>query len=113
MYRDVALNPKFAGVGFYFDMAILKEGERVLDLGSGSGMAVFVAARKIGKTGKAYGVDMTEEQLEKAEQLRKEYNFENVSFHKSYIENLPLMKPYISNFSRHKFYGSDDETKWF
>jgi arsenite methyltransferase len=80
----------FAGVGYYFDMANLKESERVLDLGSGSGMDVFVAALKIGNTGKVYGVDMTNEQLEKAERLQNGYSFENVSFHKAYIENLPF-----------------------
>lgn len=87
----------FAGVGYYFDMANLKEGEKVLDLGSGSGMDVFVAALKVGKAGNVQGIDMTDEQLEKAKRLRKENNlpagrqgFENVSFHKSYIENLPF-----------------------
>lgn len=87
----------FAGVGYYFDMACLKEGDRVLDLGSGSGMDVFVAALKVGNTGKVSGVDMTDEQLDKSERLRKENNlpagrqgFDNVSFHKSYIEKLPF-----------------------
>ena len=80
----------FAGVGYYFDLANLKEGERVLDLGSGSGMDVFVAAIKVGKTGHVSGADMTDEQLEKSERLRKEYSFENVSFHKTYIEKLPF-----------------------
>jgi ubiquinone/menaquinone biosynthesis C-methylase UbiE len=80
----------FAGVGYYFDSANLKQGEHVLDLGSGSGMDVFVAALKVGSTGHVTGVDMTEEQLEKSEQLRKENNFENISFHKSYIETLPF-----------------------
>lgn len=80
----------FAGVGYYFDMANLKEGETVLDLGSGSGMDVFTAALKVGNSGKVYGVDMTDEQLEKAERLRKEQHFENVSFHKAYIEKLPF-----------------------
>jgi SAM-dependent methyltransferase len=80
----------FAGVGYYFDMADLKEGETVLDLGSGSGMDVFTAALKVGIKGKVHGVDMTDEQLDKAERLRKEYGFENVSFHKSYIETLPF-----------------------
>lgn len=87
----------FAGVGYYFDMAGLKEGEIVLDLGSGSGMDAFTAALKVGVKGKIHGVDMTDEQLDKAEQLRKEYNlpagrqgFENISFHKSYIEKLPF-----------------------
>ena len=80
----------FAGVGYYFDMADLKEGEIVLDLGSGSGMDVFTAALKVGKTGKVYGADMTDAQLEKAERLRKDVHFENVSFHKSYVETLPF-----------------------
>ncbi len=80
----------FAGVGHYFDLANLKEGEKVLDLGSGSGMDVFVAALKVGNTGHVSGVDMTDEQLSKSERLRKENNFDNVSFHKSYIEKLPF-----------------------
>jgi ubiquinone/menaquinone biosynthesis C-methylase UbiE len=80
----------FAGVGYYFDMAGLKEGEQVLDLGSGSGMDVFIAALKVGNSGKVAGVDMTDEQLEKAERLRTEFQFDNVSFHKSYIETLPF-----------------------
>ncbi len=80
----------FAGVGYYFDIANLKEGEQVLDLGSGSGMDVFIAAIKVGSSGHVSGVDMTDEQLEKSERLRKENNFENVFFHKSYIEKLPF-----------------------
>jgi arsenite methyltransferase len=81
----------FAGVGYYFDLADLKEGGLVLDLGSGSGMDVFVAALKVGSTGHITGVDMTDEQLAKSEQLRKENNFENISFQKSYIETLPFV----------------------
>lgn len=80
----------FAGVGYYFDMAMFNEGDKALDLGSGSGMDVFVAALKVGKSGSVSGVDMTDEQLAKAERLRKEHNFDNVSFHKSYIEKLPF-----------------------
>jgi len=80
----------FAGVGYYFDIANLKEGDHVLDLGSGSGMDSFIAALKVGASGRIAGVDMTDEQLEKAERLRKEHPFDNVSFHKSYIENLPF-----------------------
>ncbi|MDX2049006.1 MAG: methyltransferase domain-containing protein [Chitinophagaceae bacterium] len=80
----------FAGVGYYFDMAGIKNGEWVLDLGSGSGMDVFVAALKVGLSGKVCGADMTDEQLEKAERLRKENNFNQVSFHKAYIEKLPF-----------------------
>jgi ubiquinone/menaquinone biosynthesis C-methylase UbiE len=80
----------FAGVGYYFDIANLKEGEHVLDLGSGSGMDVLVAGLKVGNAGHVSGVDMTDEQLEKSERLRKENNIANVSFHKSYIEQLPF-----------------------
>ena len=80
----------FAGVGYYFDLANLKEGEHVLDLGSGSGMDVFVAALKVGSTGHVSGVDMTDEQLDKSERLRKNSNVANVSFHKSYVETLPF-----------------------
>ena len=87
---DPASIESFAGVGYYFDIADLKEGEHVLDLGSGSGMDVFVAALKVGATGRVCGADMTDEQLEKAERLRRESGFENVSFHKAYIENLPF-----------------------
>jgi arsenite methyltransferase len=80
----------FAGVGYYFDIANIKKGEHVLDLGSGSGMDVFVAALKVGNTGHVSGVDMTDEQLDKSERLRKENIIANVSFHKSYIEQLPF-----------------------
>jgi len=57
----------FAGVGYYFDLARLKPGETMVDFGSGSGMDSFIAAGKVGKTGKVIGVDMTDEQLAKAE----------------------------------------------
>lgn len=80
----------FAGVGYYFDMADLKEGDLVLDLGSGSGMDSFIAALLVGESGKVTGVDMTDQQLEKAERLRKERQIDNVSFCKSYIESLPF-----------------------
>src|SRR5262249_29153975 len=60
----------FAGVGYYFDLAALKEGETVLDLGSGSGMDTLVAALKVGKKGRVIGIDMTDAQLDKAERLR-------------------------------------------
>ncbi len=80
----------FAGVGYYFNIANLKMSEQVLDLGSGSGMDVFAAALKVGKTGHVFGVDMTDEQLDKSRRLGKENNFNNVSFHKSNIEKLPF-----------------------
>lgn len=80
----------FAGVGYYFDLAAIREGESVVDFGSGSGMDSFIAALKAGANGKVTGVDMTDEQLEKAERLRKERPFRNVSFHRAYIEKTPF-----------------------
>jgi arsenite methyltransferase len=80
----------FAGVGYHFDIANIKQGERVLDLGSGSSMDVFFAALKAGKNGKVVGIDMTDEQLKKAEDLRDRFRFDNVSYQKGYIEELPF-----------------------
>ena len=80
----------FAGVGYFFHYAALNEGEKLLDLGSGSGMDSFIAALKVGKTGSVTGVDMTDEQLQKADGLAKQYGFTNVIFQKGYIEKLPF-----------------------
>lgn len=80
----------FAGVGYFCDIANLKEGEKVLDLGSGSGMDSFITALKVGKSGQVTGIDMTDEQLQKATQLAIENNFENVKFTKGYLEKLPF-----------------------
>jgi SAM-dependent methyltransferase len=80
----------FAGVGYYFHLADLKPGETVVDLGSGSGMDTFVAALKVGPSGKVIGVDMTDEQRAKAERLRDRDGFRNVSYLKGYIENVPV-----------------------
>ena len=80
----------FAGVGYYFHLADLKEGETVVDLGSGSGMDTFVAALKVGVRGKVIGIDMTDEQRAKAERLRDRDGFRNVTYLKGYIEAVPL-----------------------
>ena len=80
----------FAGVGYFFDLAGIREGETVVDLGSGSGMDLFLASLKTGNTGKAIGVDMTNEQLQKAERLKEQNGINNVSLYKSYIESTPL-----------------------
>mgnify|MGYP001561961741 CR=1 FL=1 len=80
----------FAGVGYYFDLAAIKPGNTVLDLGSGSGMDSFIAALKTGATGKVLGVDMTDAQRAKAERLRDRDGFVQVSYHKAYIENTPF-----------------------
>ena len=79
----------FAGVGYYFHLADVQRGESVVDLGSGSGMDTFVAALKVGDSGKVVGIDMTDDQREKAERLRDEAGFGNVSYLKGYIEDLP------------------------
>ncbi|HLD14733.1 MAG TPA: methyltransferase domain-containing protein [Burkholderiales bacterium] len=80
----------FAGVGYYFDLAALRAGETVLDLGSGSGMDSFVATLKVGDTGAVQGVDMTDAQRQKAEALRDRDGFRRVTYHKGYIENTPF-----------------------
>jgi arsenite methyltransferase len=85
----------FAGVGYYFDLAELRQGDLVLDLGSGSGMDSFVAARQVGESGKVVGLDMTDEQLVKAERLRKQHSVDNISFVKGYIEQLPFEDRYF------------------
>ena len=79
----------FAGVGYYFHLADLKEGESVLDLGSGSGTDTFVAALKVGPSGQVIGIDMTDAQRAKAELLRDEAGFTQVTYRKGYIEDLP------------------------
>lgn len=71
-------------------IANLKEGETVLDLGCGAGFDVFLASRKVGKTGKVIGVDMTEAMIEKAEANAAKNNIDNVKFILGEIEDLPL-----------------------
>lgn len=80
----------FAGVGYHFDLVDLQPGDDVLDLGSGSGMDAFVAALHVGEHGSVTGLDMTDEQLAKARQLRDDAGMENVSFENGYIEELPF-----------------------
>ncbi len=80
----------FAGVGYVFDLADLQPGETVVDLGSGSGMDAFYAARLVGPTGQVYGVDFTTEQLDKARRLTDEAGLAQVEFREGRIESLPL-----------------------
>ena len=80
----------FAGVGFHLDLAGLRPGERVLDLGSGSGTDVFCAARLVGSSGRVVGVDMTDAQLEKATALRDRHGYHQVEFVEARIEELPF-----------------------
>jgi len=80
----------FAGVGYHFDLAAIGTCDAVIDLGSGSGMDSFVAALKVGAGGVVQGVDMTDAQREKAERLRRRDGFEQVTYCKAYIEELPF-----------------------
>lgn len=80
----------FAGVGYFFDLAALSEGEQVLDLGSGSGTDLFFAAIQVGRSGHVVGVDFTEEQLAKSRRLAREAHFEQVELREGRIEWLPL-----------------------
>lgn len=68
----------------------LKEGDVVLDLGSGAGFDCFLASKKVGKNGKVIGVDMTEEMINKARILAKEKGYSNVEFRLGDIEKLPV-----------------------
>ena len=78
------------GCGNPTALASLKEGERVLDLGSGAGFDCFLAAKKVGKQGKVIGVDMTPEMLDKARANAKRGKYTNVEFRLGEIENLPV-----------------------
>jgi len=78
------------GCGNPTALAQLKPGETVLDLGSGGGIDVLLSAKRVGPTGKAYGLDMTDEMLSLARENQKKANVENVEFLKGAIENIPL-----------------------
>jgi SAM-dependent methyltransferase len=78
------------GCGVPTAVAELREGETVLDLGSGAGADVLISARRVGPAGKAYGLDMTDEMLELARRNAAEAGAENVEFVKGYIEEIPL-----------------------
>ena len=80
----------FAGVEYYFDLANIETGDDVLDLDSGSGMDVFVAALHTGDAGSVTGLDMTVQQLEKARTLRDEAGLEHGSVEHGYIEDSPF-----------------------
>lgn len=71
-------------------LANLQLGETVLDLGSGGGIDVLISSKYVGETGKVYGLDMTDEMLELANQNKKKSGAKNVEFLKGYIEDIPL-----------------------
>lgn len=92
--EDLQLVPELAvlgvGCGNPTALADLKEGETVLDLGSGAGIDVFLAAKKAGESGRVIGVDMTEDMVAKGSLLAKQHGFRNVEFRLGYIEQLPV-----------------------
>lgn len=83
------------GCGNPVALASLKEGEIVLDLGSGAGFDCLLAANKVGKTGRVIGVDMTPEMVEKARENARKGNYGNVEFRLGEIENLPVADNYV------------------
>ena len=86
---EAALNASL-GCGVPTAVADLHEGETVLDLGSGAGADVLISARRVGATGKAIGLDMTDEMLELARANAAQAGVENVEFLKGYLEDIPL-----------------------
>ena len=78
------------GCGNPIALGEFHEGETVVDLGSGAGFDCFLAAQKVGKSGKVIGVDMTDEMLEKARGNAEKHGFNNVEFRKGYIDKLPI-----------------------
>jgi arsenite methyltransferase len=78
------------GCGNPIALASLKEGEVVLDLGSGAGFDCFLAAQRVGQSGKVIGVDMTPEMLDKARENLRKGKYQNVEFRLGEIENLPV-----------------------
>jgi ubiquinone/menaquinone biosynthesis C-methylase UbiE len=81
----------FAGVGFFFDLADLRDGETVVDLGSGSGTDVFYADTLVAPTGRVIGIDFTPEQLEKARRLAAAAGRTDVEFREGRLEALPVL----------------------
>jgi arsenite methyltransferase len=92
---DTAVVPEEAvlaslGCGNPTALAELREGETVLDLGSGGGIDVLLSARRVGPTGKAYGLDMTDDMLALARENQRKAGVDNVEFLKGEIESIPL-----------------------
>jgi len=92
--EDLKVAPQGAnlglGCGNPVALASLREGDTVLDLGSGAGFDCFLAANKVGKRGKVIGVDMTGEMLDRARENARKGNYDNVEFRLGEIENLPV-----------------------
>ena len=80
----------FAGVANPFYWGLPREGENVVDLGSGAGMDSFIAALSVGPNGRVVGVDMTTEMVDRATKLSRQLNLDNVEFRQGFIEKLPI-----------------------
>lgn len=80
----------FAGVGYHFDLAAIETGDRVLDLGSGSGTDAFCAGAIVGDAGRVVGVDFTDAQLAKARSLAESDGIDNAEFVEASIDRLPF-----------------------
>jgi SAM-dependent methyltransferase len=92
--RDIAAAPEGAnlglGCGNPVALASLREGDAVLDLGAGAGFDCFLAAQRVGASGRVIGVDMTPEMIAKARENARKGNYQNVEFRLGEIENLPV-----------------------
>lgn len=91
-YNDLppAAVESFAGVANPFSLRELQEGETVVDLGSGAGFDCFVAAQKVGGSGRVFGIDMTEEMLQKSRDTAKSLDLPQLDFKEGFIEELPF-----------------------
>jgi len=78
------------GCGNPLGLGEIKEGEIVLDLGSGAGFDCFLASKKVGRSGKVIGIDMTQEMIDRAKKNAGKYGYKNVEFKLGDIENLPI-----------------------
>jgi len=78
------------GCGNPLGLGEIKEGEIVLDLGSGAGFDCFLASKKVGRFGRVIGIDMTQRMIDRAKENAKKYGYKNVEFKLGDIENLPI-----------------------
>ncbi|MFW6117771.1 MAG: arsenite methyltransferase [Thermoproteota archaeon] len=97
--KDLAKIPpeaiKGLGCGAPVNFLNLREGEKVLDLGSGLGVDVFLASEKVGSTGLAAGVDVSQDMVQKATEIAEKRGYENVEFRQGEIEKLPFEDEYF------------------